>query len=565
MFELMNALRLACAVLCFTVLIACRQAIPQESAPVDRTPQIEALFQAQDWQAIAQLQRSDLTRAPAEHALYLGIALARLERWEDARRALEAGRVRFASDPRFLVELAGVAFRQERLSEAKALLSRALRLAPEDTHASYFIGVLYFMEGNLDAALKYWNRIGAPRIEAIAMTPQPRMNPELLDRAFAISPASVLRLADLDLTRAQLDLLQVFSRYKFRLEPRADDKFDLVFQSLERHLSRAGTLPWAVSLLREIPWQSVRLDFFDVGGAAVNFQSMARWDSDKQRYSASVAKPVLNKPKHRVKFWLDGRREQWALDRAFGAAAPEFHMETLEGGIALESVLDGKTTWSTGAIARNRAFNLSGARDARREDGALLRYDVGLRRRLLMLPESRMTLRSSAGLQLGKVFSSSRTRYGRVVGQLQWEWFARPVGDDWRVSETLQGSAGAGAAPFDELYRFGLERDNDLLMRGHSGTSDGRKGAGPLGRDYLLSNFELDKTVYQGALWSLRAGPFLDTGRMWDPDGRFGSSRWLWDLGLQVKLGLPGVAVAFSFGKDLRSGRTVLHARTARQ
>jgi hypothetical protein len=139
------------------------------------------------------------------------------------------------------------------------------------------------------------------------------------------------------------------------------------------------------------------------------------------------------------------------------------------------------------------------------------------------------------------------------------------VGDDWRVSETLQGSAGAGAAPFDELYRFGLERDNDLLMRGHSGTSHGRKGAGPLGRDYLLSNFELDKTVYQGALWSLRAGPFLDTGRMWDPDGRFGSSRWLWDLGLQVKLGLPGVAVAFSFGKDLRSGRTVLHARTARQ
>ena len=40
-----------------------------------------------------------------------------------------------------------------------------------------------------------------------------------------------------------------------------------------------------------------------------------------------------------------------------------------------------------------------------------------------------------------------------------------------------------GKFPFDELFMLGLERDNDLEMRGHIGTRDGRKGSAPLGRE----------------------------------------------------------------------------------
>ena len=41
-------------------------------------------------------------------------------------------------------------------------LRRALRLAPRDDYTNNFLATIYFLEGNLDAALKYWNRSGKP-------------------------------------------------------------------------------------------------------------------------------------------------------------------------------------------------------------------------------------------------------------------------------------------------------------------------------------------------------------------------------------------------------------------
>jgi hypothetical protein len=63
---------------------------------------------------------------------------------------------------------------------------------------------------------------------------------------------------------------------------------------------------------------------------------------------------------------------------------------------------------------------------------------------------------------------------------------------------------------------LGLERDNDLWMRGHIGTRDGRKGSAPLGRNYFLSNWEAEKNVYGNGLLTLKLGPFVDTGKITD-------------------------------------------------
>ena len=64
---------------------------------------------------------------------------------------------------------------------------------------------------------------------------------------------------------------------------------------------------------------------------------------------------------------------------------------------------------------------------------------------------------------------------------------------------------------------LGMERDNDLWMRGHVGTRDGRKGSAPLGRNYFLSNWEIDKRIYHNGFFSLKLSPFLDTGKITDP------------------------------------------------
>ena len=91
-------------------------------------------------------------------------------------------------------------------------------------------------------------------------------------------------------------------------------------------------------------------------------------------------------------------------------------------------------------------------------------------------------------------------------------------------------------------------------MRGHIATRDGRKGSGPLGRSYFLSNWEADKNVYRNGLLNLKLGPFVDTGKATDSLAGLGSHKWLWDTGGQVKVRMLGFGVVLSYGKDLRSG-----------
>jgi hypothetical protein len=113
---------------------------------------------------------------------------------------------------------------------------------------------------------------------------------------------------------------------------------------------------------------------------------------------------------------------------------------------------------------------------------------------------------------------------------------------------------------------LGLERDNDLPARAHIGTMEGRKGSAPLGRTYFLSNSDFDRVIYDAGVLKIKLGPFLDSGKITDPAGVFGASRWLWDTGVQVKLTLFSIAtLSVSYGKDLRSGRNAFYATTAAQ
>jgi len=128
----------------------------------------------------------------------------------------------------------------------------------------------------------------------------------------------------------------------------------------------------------------------------------------------------------------------------------------------------------------------------------------------------------------------------------------------------IRSAGTSGQVPFDEFYMLGLERDNDLWMRAHIGTRDGRKGSAPLGRRYFLLNSEIDKNLYSSGLMTVKLSPFLDSGKIIDPSGNLGSQKWLWDAGLQAKLRALGVGVAFVYGKDLRSGNHAFYFTAGR-
>jgi hypothetical protein len=179
---------------------------------------------------------------------------------------------------------------------------------------------------------------------------------------------------------------------------------------------------------------------------------------------------------------------------------------------------------------------------------------------LLRVPEHRFTVDSTAEGRIGRTFAGNLGAFGTVRGGLGAHWLPRASGDDFEMRMRIRAGATTGVVPFDELFQLGVERDNDLWLRGHAGTSGGRKGAAPLGRRYFLTNWETDKNVYSNGLFTVKLGPFLDTGSIADSSGLFGSRGWLWDTGAQCKVRVLGsVTVVLIYGRDLRGGRNIFY------
>jgi hypothetical protein len=240
------------------------------------------------------------------------------------------------------------------------------------------------------------------------------------------------------------------------------------------------------------------------------------------------------------------------------------------GGIELHSIANGRWSWSTGIEGASRSFrNLPGittsAEKAFFTDADSFAYWLRAKNSFLRLPEHRFTLDSSAEGRVGRTFADTLGAFGTARGSLDAHWLPRATGDDYELQTRVRAGATLGGVPFDELFQLGVERDNDLWLRGQAGTTGGRKGAAPLGRRYFLANWEMDKSVYSNGLFTVKLGPFLDTGSIADSSGLFGSQGWQWDTGAQCKVRVLGsITVVLIYGRDLRGGRNLFYGTVLR-
>ena len=251
-------LRVRIALLVF--LLGCGPCFAQNSNAI--LSKAKDLFAHQQWQQVADLVESSKPRSAEMEYLY-GTALARLGRWDDARAAFHRGLALAPEDARFPVELAGVEFKQQHYSDAAVLLRHALDLSPDDTYANELLGTVYFLQRNLEGALKYWNRVGKPQIANLIPEPPPKTDAALLDRAFAFSPASLMTVDQLYASRARIQNLGVFSGFEFNLIPRDDTKFDVLFRNQEHNGFGSSKLEVLLMLFRGLPAEEVNPEYFN--------------------------------------------------------------------------------------------------------------------------------------------------------------------------------------------------------------------------------------------------------------------------------------------------------------
>src|SRR5262245_55885929 len=166
------------------------------------------------------------------------------------------------------IELAGIGFRAGNYVEAQRHIRQVLRSEPADAYANDFLATTYLLQDNPEAALKYWNRIGAPRIANVRTEPVAPVDPILWDRAFAFSPAAALFLKDFEDTKARFDSLGVLSRYRFEFLPAgaAGEDFDIVVHALPAD-TFGGWPAAAVALGRGLPYETLQYDFRNIHSA----------------------------------------------------------------------------------------------------------------------------------------------------------------------------------------------------------------------------------------------------------------------------------------------------------
>jgi len=500
------------------------------------------------------------------------MAFAHLQRWDEARAALVAGRRACPQQKRFPIELAGVAFQQKRYPEAARWIEKALRLDPHDAYANDFAGTVFLLIGNLDAALKYWNRIQKPQTNALKIDPQIHMRRLLLERSFVFSPQAEMLRGAFEASEARLNGLGVFPAYNIRLDARQDGKFDAEFHATERVGFGNGWLQSLVSVFSGLPYETIYPSYFNIGGSAANFDSLLRWDAQKRHAWLSFSEPLHDLPQWRWQVAADGRDENWAIRNSFTGTAPvlgSFKLKREVASATITSIQNGRFGWTSGAELSHRTYSSVVNGSVLMADlvapGYELKHLTSLRVTMLDVPEHHFKLSATAASEFARLWSDPPRLFEKLQGGATMRWMPQAEGDTYEFMQRVRGGGIVGTAPLDELWMIGVERDNDLWLRSHIGTRDGRKGSSPMADQYFLSNTDFYRSLWGNGLINVKMGPWLDVAKTSAPTDGLVTRQWLVDAGVELKLSVLGIGVVLTYGRDLRTGNNAFYGSAIQQ
>ncbi len=322
-------------------------------------------------------------------------------------------------------------------------------------------------------------------------------------------------------------------------------------------MTTKGLLGWAASLLSGLPYERVDVSAQPINSVVRDFGGTVRWDSEKELYSIYARGLLGGSPKWAYLASIEDRNENWVIRKSGSVAngLPEFNLTKFEAKFLVEQGVTGKLQWSNGIAMSTRTYE-NAPSTAAFADGTAIGFQSKLDYDLLRLPEKRVFMNVGASSNLGQVFGviQSFAKF-QGFGRLQWITTANPKALELSLGASSGGIA--GQAPFDEYYMLGMQQDSYLWLRGHVATYDGRKGNAPIGRDYVLTQLDLSKPLYQGHLMRWQVGPFVDSGNV---GGVFGSNGWLFDAGVESKLRVRiRLTLRLIAGHDLVHGGTVFY------
>ena len=436
------------------------------------------------------------------------------------------------------LEVASVAFREERWNAAADAAARAVELDPANEHAWRILATSRFLAGDRFGAVEAWNRVGAPRVDLVSTSGLDAIDAQTVIERLGIRPGEVLTPAKLAHAERRLDALPALGRSAVRLRPLGGDWASVDAVGVARSRWNRGAFELVRGAVDATVESEITIDAASPTGGGELLSLRGRWHEHRPRVSLSLATPGVARLPGILRVDALWERETHAIAAEEADVAGERVVETRRRGAATLGDWIGAQTHAQAVVAverwNARGFDVS--------IGAALERRFARDRGAARLAVDRfLPLEGSDAFQTARLFAAWRS----TLAATRPRWSAR-VGvsvASAHAPRLLWPGAGVGIA-------------REPLLRGHALLEDGVVTGEAFGRVLVHGNVE--GTAYPLALGPLRLGgaAFLDWARVAERGSGRGTLPLQMDPGLGLRARLPGVGGHFRVDAAFANFRT---------
>src|SRR5437773_10199587 len=232
-----------------------------------------------------------LQTAPTPDAyLYLGIAYDHMKEFQKSEDTLKEGSQRYPEDFRLHNQLADLYLEYNDREAAKSELERALAVDANNNYASDLLATINMSEGEVQAALRSWNRSGRPVINDILHNYYLTFGSWVVRDAVAFHPAGILKYSQWKTTESRLFETDNFANVGLEIEPTVvPDQYNAIVRTTARTNSLGAFL---FGIFKGAPVETSYVDLWNIANSGMNFNGNYRWETNRRRADGRFKIPL---------------------------------------------------------------------------------------------------------------------------------------------------------------------------------------------------------------------------------------------------------------------------------
>jgi tetratricopeptide (TPR) repeat protein len=503
------------------------------------------------------------TNPTADTYFYLGIAYGNMKEYQKAEDVLNEGSRRFPEEARFHDELAGVFLATREPENAKAELRRALEVDPDDSYASDLLASIDISEGEVQTALRFWNKNGRPVIDRILHNYYQNFGSWVVRDAVTFKPGDVLHYGDWKTTEARLFQTNIFANVGLEVEPTVvPDRYNAIVRTTAKTNLKSDVF-W--NLVKGAVYNTSYFNLWNLGNSGINWNSTYRWSTDRHLFASNLSIPLPVPGILQTESTELWRSERWNLSRI---VRPQYVEQAQRVDYRANALL----------FAMNHIPNY------RFEIGAVFkyanRYAKGDFPQVAANSENdgqalvATTFRFADGTYQNRLQLQAFGSSSSILGNFNYSGGTAEFDNRITLSKdtrtyfdwALKGGTSRGTRPLEDYFMLGLDIHPQNLLRGHALARHGQYGNGPMGTDFVLGNFDLERRIVTIPMFNTFNLPyivikwegFVDLAKSWDRTDVFQNTKLLVDTGAGLRFDTPTTSFVIVYGRSLRDGQSVL-------